>query len=72
MTQANTTEKLSAAARPLVERAFERYGSSCLWNMPFPTDATGAAAVAKALKDNGGMGAWQLAARLEEALGYAS
>mgnify|MGYP006445447487 CR=1 FL=1 len=72
MENAQTKPTLGNVIGPLVDQAFDHHGSSCLWNMPFPTSMTGAAAVAKALKKNGGMDAWRLAVRLEEALAHAS
>lgn len=64
-------DTLPEEVRVLVQRAFDRYGARCLWNIPHPKDLRGVEAVSSALRRNGGMTAWWLAVELEEAAGCA-
>ena len=56
----------------LHQQAVEKFSLSCLWKMKPSSSPHGMKVIADQLRKHGGMDAWRLAAKIEEALNQAT
>ena len=62
------SDRYESQIGPLLEDAFARYGTRCLWNVRRPLPGDDVSLVVSSLKRNGDMGAWRLAGEIELAM----
>jgi len=72
MRAADQPEEPSSDLAILHQQAVEKFGLSCLWNMKPSSSPHGMKVIADQLRKHGGMDAWRLAAKIEEALNQAT
>jgi len=72
MLPADRPEEPSSDLAILHKEAVEKFGTSCLWSMKPSSSRLGMKVVADQLRTHGGMDAWRLAAKIDEALNQAT
>lgn len=72
MTSADQQGEPSSELAILHKEAMGKFGVSCLWSMKPSASPHGMKVIVDQLRKHGGMDAWRLAAKIEEALNQAT